>query len=227
MNRYSMAHRTTSRLIYAIWALACLTLCTVESVEAQNLENPTKLYTGAISDPSGTAIDGGMLYVFDEPYPEPVSSSRVGEQGYRVLLDPAKLYRFRVEVPGFHTGEILLSSPNGSDYQEVTENIELSPIPMDTSLALGTLFVGETDELVDGVLAPALAFMLNAPYVNVTMSVGLVEDAVDPLSNKRVAAIKSAFRSADVDLTRLAWHCDLSRPLHDVALKISSFSSVE
>lgn len=192
---------------------------------AQTLENPTKLYTGAITSTTGEAITHGLLHVFEEPYPEPILTSKVGENGYRVLIDPAELYRFRVEAPGYYTFEVLMTTPNGFDYREVNEPFILRPIPQDTVLASGQIFSDDTDELIDGVLQPAFAFMIEQPHVEVTMSVGLVEDAVDPLTKQRVAAIKSAFRAAGIDLVRLEWHRDLDRPFGQYSLAVSGFSS--
>jgi len=195
----------------------------------QSLSNPTKLYTGhVISANGGEHADGGMIYVYEEPYPEHVTSSKITTDGgdYRVILDPEKIYRFTVLAPGFYTEDFIMSTPSGTTYEELVENFEVTPIAVDSILYDGNLFVESGVELASAeVLTEILQFLDRNALVTVAIDVGLVADEVDPLSKQRVDAIKDAFKAAEVSTTRIKWNRDLSSPMNRFVIRISGFLS--
>jgi hypothetical protein len=169
-----------------------------------------------------------MIYVYEEPYPEHVTSSKITTDGgdYRVILDPEKIYRFTVLTPGFYTEDFIMSTPSGTNYEELVENFELTPIAIDSILYDGTLFTPETADVIDAnVLSGILQFLDRNALVTVSVDVGLVADEVDPLSKQRVDAIKAAFKEAEVSTTRIKWNRDLTSPLNRFVIRISGFIS--
>ncbi len=191
------------------------------------LEQPTKLYMGLVTADDGSPVDGGKIYVFEDPYPNVVTSSKINSgDGYKIYLDPEKIYIFRIEAPGFYTQEFIISTPTGPDYLEVTENFEIHPIPLDTALYQGSPFVADTPEFDGASLMEVISFLKENPTANVTIAVGLVEDAVDPVSKARVGAIKELFMEHELSLTRITWFRDLGSPFNTFAIRVSSFTAV-
>lgn len=200
----------------------------LHSQEGGSLENPTKLMTGSVTSDVGDPLDGGMILVFEDPYPNVVTSSKINSgEGYRLLLDPSKIYTFRIEAPGFFSDEYLISTPEGYDYQEITENFTLHAIPKDSTLFLGEPFRGETAEFTESGIISVIAFLKKNPSVVVTINVGLVEDAVDPVSKARVGAIKKLFTENDLSVTRITWSRDVGQPFNQYGITISGFLSEE
>ena len=216
-----------SGLTTAFLAIACS-----PHALAQSLTNPTKLYTGTIYTAGTNDLAGeGMLYVFEDPYEEsPVTSSRINATagGYRVLLDPAKLYWFRIEALGFYTDDFMVSSPPGEDYEERVEDLRIRPIPIDSLLFRGAPFEGETALFSDNApMRNVLEFLVDNPTVVVEIGVGLEADEVDPVTKKRVNAIKKLFREMDVSTTRIAWTRKLDDPFGTITISIDSFAEPE
>ncbi len=192
--------------------------------ETGSLENPTKLMMGTVTSDVGEEIDGGIILVFEDPYPNVVTSSKINRgEGYRLLLDPSKIYTFRIEAPGYFSDEVLISTPAGYDYEEVSENFTLHAIPADSTLYTGSPFVGESAEFTDEGIESVITFLKENPSTTVTINVGLVEDAVDPVSKARVSAIKDLFTENELSVTRITWERDLNRPFNEFAIAISGF----
>ncbi len=195
---------------------------------AQKLENPTKLYKGVVSlGTTGTAPEG-VVYVYEEPYPTPVTSSKLntGTGEYRVILDPAKLYRFSVEAVGCHAAEFIIASPAGTNYEELDKHFTVSPIPIDSVLFNGKLFAeGQATFSNEAKLREVLTFLVENQAVIVSIGVGLVKDEVDPISKQRVAAIKELFREMNVSTTRIKWVRMVGDELGLFKISIAEFDS--
>ncbi|MGE3802097.1 MAG: hypothetical protein AB7H80_13840 [Candidatus Kapaibacterium sp.] len=216
-----------NRTIFLSVATA-VSILTISAVgEAQSLTNPTKLYTGAVlSHGSEEPVNEAILYVYEDPYPTPVTSSRIttNTAEYRVLLDPAKLYWFRVEALGHFTDDFMVASPRGSNYEELKFDLHIRPIPIDSTLYRGTPFEGETATWGDEAgIKNVLAFMIENPTVKVEIGIGLEVNEVDPLTQDRVNAIKQLFREMEVSTTRIKWDRKLDDPFGTVTMKISGF----
>ncbi len=210
-----------------ILSLIILTVASAGSATAQDvgkLENPTKLYTGMVTAPDGTPVNHGKVLIFEDPYPNVVTSSKINEGlGYRVQLDPEKIYIFRVEAPGYFSQEYIFSTPSGPEYAEITENLTIEPIPLDSVLFTGEPFAPESAALEGASLEDMVTFLDENPTVEVTIAVGLVEDRVDPVTRSRVDAIKRLFEENGLSLTRITWFRDLSRPFNSFAVTITGF----
>ena len=204
--------------------LLLLTAVTGTAQEGK-LEQPTKLYMGLVTADDGSTVDGGKIYVFEDPYPNVVTSSKINSgDGYKIYLDPEKIYIFRIEAPGFYTQEFIISTPTGPEYIEVTEHFEIHPIPIDTTLYAGAPFVGDTPEFEGEALQGMIEFLKENPTVEVTIAVGLVENAVDAVSKARVAAIKDLFTKNELSLTRITWFRDLESPFNSFAIRVTGFN---
>ena len=191
MNKWGLTLGVAITLFFAFCA---------STMSAQSLTNPTKLYTGVIYElgaESENVVGEGMLYVYEDPYENnPVTSSRINATtgAYRVILDPAKLYWFRVEALGFYTDDFMVASPAGGNYEERSEDLRIRKIPVDSVLFQGTPFDGETATFSDDTpIRKVLEFLVEHPTVIVEIGVGLEADEVDPVTKKRVGAIKKLF----------------------------------
>jgi len=216
----------STRLIPLTLIVATLLLFSDRQAAAQEgrLENPTKLYMGLVTAPDGTPVTSGRVLIFEDPYPNVVTSSKINEGlGYRVQLDPEKMYIFRVEAPGYFSQEYFFSTPSGMEYAEITENLTIEPIPLDSVLFTGDPFAPDSDVLDGASLDDVITFLSDNPTVEVTIAVGLVEDEVDPISRSRVGAIKRLFEEKGLSLTRITWFRDLSRPFNSFAVTITGF----
>lgn len=213
---------------FASLTLLCLLLTPLilPAQEGGRLENPTKLYMGMVTAPDGTPVTSGKVLVFEDPYPNVVTSSKIsGEIGYRFQLDPEKIYVFRVEAPGYFSQEYIFSTPSGFDYAEVTENLTVEPIRKDSVLFSGTPFEPETATIRAGALDEVVHFLSENPSVLVTIAVGLTEDRVDPLTRGRVEAIKALFEATELSLTRITWFRDLASPFDSYRVTITGFEA--
>lgn len=229
MNR-TIRHAGTMKSQSVLWGLLfSLTLFLAFSATsfAQSLSNPTKLYTGTIFNlGSGDLAGEGMLYVYEDPYPTPVTSSRINATtgAYRVILDPAKLYWFRVEVLGYFTDDFMVATPSGGDYREMSEDLHIRPIPIDSVLYSGSPFADGAASFTDeAAVRNVLTFLRENPTVIVEIGVGLEVDKVDPVTKDRVDAIKKLFREIDVSTTRIKWERKLDDPYGLVTIKVDSF----
>jgi hypothetical protein len=214
------------RLISIPVILATLLLFNDVGVFAQVgiLENPTKLYMGLVTAPDGTPVTTGKVLIFEDPYPNVVTSSKINEGlGYSVQLDPEKLYIFRVEAPGYFSQEYFFSTPSGMEYAEITENLTIEPIRIDSILFAGVPFVPDSEKFAGAPFDDLIEFLDENPTVEVTIAVGLVEDNVDPVTRSRVSAIKRLFEKNGLSLTRITWFRDLSRPINTFAITITGF----
>lgn len=215
------------RLQFALSLIAAFLCCSGADLSAQKLTNPTKLYRGIISSTENSSpVHSGSVLVFEDPYPEPVTSSKIntGTGEYSMILDPSKIYRLRIEADGYYTSEVILSTPAGSEYQELDEPFEVMPIPKDSVLFSGVPFTDGTNTYADGSgIREAVRFLAENPSVTVVIGVGLVEDKVDPVTKKRVDAIKELFREFDVSTTRIDWDRRLDMELGQYVVKISGF----
>ncbi|MCB0712769.1 MAG: hypothetical protein KDD67_10605 [Ignavibacteriae bacterium] len=220
-------NRTTT--LFLSVATVVLTFAISADVEAQSLTNPTKLYTGAVlSLGSEEAVNEAILYVYEDPYSTPVTSSRIttNTSEYRVLLDPATLYWFRVEALGHFTDDFMVASPRGTNYEELKFDLHIRPIPIDSTLYRGTPFEGETAAWGDQAgMKGVLAFMLENPTVKVEIGVGLEVNEVDPLTQDRVNAIKQLFREMEVSTTRIKWDRKVGDQFGTITMKISGFET--
>ena len=222
MNRkptFSVSTISTLALIFMVSAVA--------RSDAQSLSNPTKLYTGSVyTQGTEQVVEEAMLYVYEDPYTTPVTSSHIttttGE--YRVLLDPAKLYWFRVEALGHFTDDFMVATPSGTTYEERKENLPIRPIPLDSVLYSGRPFAGETaDWSEEEAIRNVLAFLDENPTVKVEIGVGLEVDEVDPLTQSRVNAIKQIFRDMNISTTRIKWERKLDNPFGMITMTIDGF----
>ena len=215
-------------LIFSLALFLMFGHSTLQAQETGSLENPTKLVSGQITAQDGSVVEQGRVLVFEDPYPNVVTSSKINrDEGYRLLLDPSKIYIFRIEAPGFFTEEILISTPAGYDYAEITENFVLQQIANDSVLYEGEPFVAESADFTEAGISSVVSFLKENPTVEVTIEVGLVEDAVDPVSKQRVGAIKHLFVENELSLTRITWSRDLDRPFNNFAIRISGFLAEE
>ena len=194
---------------------------------AQKLENPTKLYRGIVlMTGSDEPAHEGLISVYEEPYPEPVTSSRIntGTGDYSMILDPSKIYRFKVEAIGCYTSEFIISTPGGTNYEELDENFEVSPIPADSILYNGKPFVtGEASFSDEAGIQQVLTFLQVNSSVIVSIGVGLEKDAVDPVSKKRVEALKVKFREMNVSTTRIKWVRMVGDELGLIRISVADF----
>ena len=216
-----------NRTFQILCSAITLTILLATGAEAQGLTNPTKLYTGAVfTQGTETIVEDAMLYVYEDPYPTPVTSSRIttntGE--YRVLLDPAKLYWFRVEALGHFTDDFMVASPAGGNYEELSQDMYIRPIPVDSILYRGKPFEGETASWSEKeAIGNVLNFLIENPTVKVEIGMGLEVNEVDPLTQERVNAIKGIFKDMNVSTTRIKWDRKLSDPFGMMTVRVESF----
>lgn len=221
--------RPSLLLVFA--ALFVIPLFLPGEMQAQKLTNPTKLFKGNVTNESTkTSAGEGMVYVYEDPYPKPVTSSRVnpttGE--YSVILDPSHVYRFSVEVIGCYTSEFILSTPAGIEYEELEENFEVTPIAVDSLLYQGSPFAeGNATFADDAGMREVLTFLNANPTVIVSIGVGLVKDEVDPITKKRVDAIKALFTEMKVSTTRIHWERLVGTPVGTYIVKTKEFGFEE
>lgn len=197
--------------------------------QAQKLTNPTKLFKGIVEKESAPAGEG-MVYVYEDPYPKPVTSSRVNPTtgDYSVILDPSHVYRFVVEVIGCYTSEFIISTPAGTNYEELEENFEVVSIPADSLLYNGSLFAEGKNTFADeAALREVLAFLDANPTVIVSIGVGLEKDEVDPVTKTRVEVIKSMFTEMNISTTRIKWERLVGTPVGTYVIKVKEFGFEE
>lgn len=190
-------------------AFVLMVLFCTATLSAQKLENPTKLYRGIVSlAGSSDVAHDGIIYVYEDPYPTPVTSSKLntGTGEYSMILDPSKIYRLSVEAVGCYTSEFIIATPAGTNYEELDENFEVDPIPLDSVLYAGKPFAeGGAAFSDESGFRQMISFLVENPAVIVSINVGLLEDKVDAVTKKRVDAIKEMFRELEVSTTRIKW----------------------
>lgn len=202
-----------------------------EKASAQKLTNPTKLFKGHIYKAESDVPAGeGMIYVYEDPYPNPVTSSRVNPTtgDYSVILDPSHIYRFSVEVIGCYTSEFVISTPAGTNYEELIENFDVTPIAVDSLLYSGSPFAeGAATFADDASLREVLMFLDANPTVIVSIGVGLARDEVDPVTRQRVDAIKNLFSEMKVSTTRIRWERLVGTEVGKYIIKVAAFGFEE
>jgi hypothetical protein len=233
MNRESRAHTAASerRTVNPEWIRFAipfvLIIVAVPAAQSQSLTNPTKMYKGTITlEESGDVPGDGIVKVYEDPYPDAVTSSKVNNETgeYSVILDPATLYRFEVAGLGCYTRDFWLGSPIGGNYEERTVNFTIRKVAIDSILYHGRPFAEGSAQLTDrGDLDRILFFLAENPTVEVAIEVALVKDEVDPVTADRVTAIKEAFRNADVSTTRINWVRKVGDPFNEFTFRISGF----
>ncbi len=216
-----------------IFFIALAGLIILPAIAAAQLENPVKLVTGTISNSkTGEAADGGKLWVYHESKKEAISSSKINPKTgfFRVILDPSTTYRFRIEAPSYYGSDFVIVTPPGINYEEIEENFAVPPLPVDSLLFSGPMFVAGQKELIDpAVLKETADFMKAQPFVVAGVKMSSSSKKLDDMGEERKRELKNAFRDAGVSLTRFKWRVvtDGSLGADDVILVIDSVEPEE
>lgn len=159
--------------------IASLLLLLAPVIGSAQLQNPMKNITGKILDKkTGQPIQGGgRVWVFYGTVTEPVTNSKInsstGEFGF--ILDPSTEYRFRVISPRYYITDISYKTPEEFEYEDISKDLPIEPIPIGATLFTGRLFDPGSSELKESADLSKIAELLTRER-GVTVTIAIKPD---------------------------------------------------